>query len=75
MRGRTMTPERLVSLTARIGEAQDELRAVHLKYHLTTAELLTATKDGGMRSCGGIADGLRTCVNRNYRKRVTELSR
>jgi hypothetical protein len=40
--GRTMTPERLVSLTASIGETQGELRAVHLKYHLTTAELLTA---------------------------------
>ena len=26
------------SLTAQIGETQGELRAVHLKYHLTTAE-------------------------------------
>ena len=36
-----ITPNMLVSLTAEIGETQGELRAVHLKYHLTTAELLT----------------------------------
>jgi hypothetical protein len=35
-----MTPARLTLLTARIGEHQGALRAVHLKYHLTTAELL-----------------------------------
>ena len=34
--------DRLASLTAQIGETQGELRAVHLKYHLTTAEVLTA---------------------------------
>jgi hypothetical protein len=37
-----MTPSRLVLLTSQIGERQGELRAVHLKYHLTTAELLSA---------------------------------
>ncbi len=36
-----ITPASLVTLTAQIGETQGELRAVHLKYHLTTAELLT----------------------------------
>lgn len=36
-----MTPETLAALTARIGETQGELRAVHLKYHLTSAELLS----------------------------------
>jgi hypothetical protein len=36
-----ITPVVLASLTAQIGERQGELRAVHLKYHLTTAELLT----------------------------------
>ena len=36
-----MTPEALAALTARIGEAQGRLRAVHLKYHLTSAELLS----------------------------------
>jgi hypothetical protein len=37
----TMTPEMLAELTARIGATQGRLRAVHLKYHLTTADLLT----------------------------------
>jgi hypothetical protein len=37
-----MTADRLVFLTAQIGERQGELRAVHLKYHLITAELLSA---------------------------------
>lgn len=39
---RKITPTLLASLTAQIGEMQGQLRAVHLKYHLTTAELLTA---------------------------------
>ena len=34
---RTMTPQALAALTAQIGEAQGRLRAVHLKYHLSTA--------------------------------------
>ena len=38
---RMMTAARLKSLMAQIGERQGELRAVHLKYHLTTAELLS----------------------------------
>jgi hypothetical protein len=41
---RTMTPHALSSLTAQVGDAQGKLRAVHLKYHLTTAELLTAAQ-------------------------------
>jgi len=39
--GRQITPAALAALTARIGEIQGELRGVHLKYHLTTAELLS----------------------------------
>jgi hypothetical protein len=39
---RTITPERLADLSAAIGNTQGELRAVHLKYHLSTAELLTS---------------------------------
>ena len=37
-----ITPAALAGLTAQIGETQGQLRLVHLKYHLTTAELLTA---------------------------------
>jgi hypothetical protein len=37
-----MTADRLALLMAQIGERQGELRAVHLKYHLITAELLSA---------------------------------
>jgi Spy/CpxP family protein refolding chaperone len=37
-----ITSARLTLLTAQIGEQQGALRAVHLKYHLTTAELLRA---------------------------------
>ena len=39
---RTMTPDNLAALTSRIGDTQGLLRAVHLKYHLAVAELLTA---------------------------------
>ena len=38
---RTITPESLAALTARIGETQGLLRAIHLKYHLAMADLLT----------------------------------
>jgi hypothetical protein len=38
---RSITPERLAELSAAIGKTQGELRAVHLKYHLTTSELLS----------------------------------
>jgi hypothetical protein len=41
-RNRSVTPDRLAELTAHVGGLQGELRAVHLKYHLTTAELLSA---------------------------------
>ena len=36
-----MTEARLALLTTQIGERQGVLRAVHLKYHLSTAELLS----------------------------------
>jgi hypothetical protein len=39
---RTITADRLADLSAAIGQHQGALRAVHLKYHLTTADLLTA---------------------------------
>lgn len=41
-RDRSITPDRLAVLTGAVGRLQGELRAVHLKHHLTTAELLSA---------------------------------
>jgi hypothetical protein len=38
---RSITPDRLAELSAAIGKTQGELRGVHLKYHLITAELLS----------------------------------
>ena len=37
---RTVTPESLQAATAAIGETQARLRDTHLKYHLSTAEIL-----------------------------------
>ena len=37
-----ISPASLNRLTLQIGETQAKLRAVHLKYHLTTAELLSS---------------------------------
>jgi hypothetical protein len=39
LRHRTIKPGRLAKLTAHVGRLQGELRAVHLKYHLTIADL------------------------------------
>lgn len=38
---RTISPETLASMTSQIGETHARLRAVHLKYHLMTAALLS----------------------------------
>jgi Spy/CpxP family protein refolding chaperone len=37
----SISPDRLATLTTEIGKTQGSLRAIHLKYHLITAELLT----------------------------------
>lgn len=39
--GRTIAPESLRSMTAAIAAIQGQLRATHLKYHLSTAALLS----------------------------------
>ena len=39
--GRTVAPESLGSITAAIATTQGQLRATHLKYHLSTAALLS----------------------------------
>jgi hypothetical protein len=41
---RTVTPERLRAATAAIAQTQGALREAHLKYHLSTAALLTAAQ-------------------------------
>ncbi len=38
---RTISTDSLATLTTQIGEAQARLRAIHLKYHLTTTDLLS----------------------------------
>ena len=38
---RSISADTLAALTAQIGETQGRLRAIHLKYHLTTADLLS----------------------------------
>lgn len=38
---RSISPDTLAALTAQIAETQGRLRAIHLKYHLTTADLLS----------------------------------
>lgn len=38
---RTISPDTLTAMTSKIGETQGRLRAVHLRYHLTTAALLS----------------------------------
>ena len=39
---RTVTPDRLKASTAAIALTQGELRGTHLKYHLSTADILSA---------------------------------
>lgn len=39
---RTITPESLKALTAAVAATQGELRETHLKYHLSTVEVLSA---------------------------------
>jgi hypothetical protein len=50
---RAMTTGRLALLTAQIGERQGMLRAVHLKYHLATAELLSVDQRQRYRELRG----------------------
>lgn len=43
---RRITPDALAAATARIGAAQGELRATHLRYHLAMMDLLTPDQVG-----------------------------
>jgi hypothetical protein len=53
---RTITPEALAASTALIGATQGALRETHLKYHLSTAAILThdqLERYAGLRGYGG----------------------
>jgi len=54
---RTITAERLKAATAAIGEIRGDLRNTHLKYHLTTAALLSPdqiSRYAELRGYGGV---------------------
>lgn len=50
---RTVTAENLGTTTAQIGQLQGQLRNAHLKYHLATAELLSADQRKAYASLRG----------------------
>jgi hypothetical protein len=54
---RTVTPEGIETLTAAIGQTSAALRAAHLKYHLSTAELLTPEQLSRYADLRGYAGG------------------
>src|SRR5947209_5271202 len=41
---RTISPDSLANLTGEIGQAEGRLRAIHLKYHLMTTDLLSPSQ-------------------------------
>lgn len=53
---RAITPERLKSATAEIGATQAELRNTHLKYHLETAQILSAQQMQQYATLRGYSD-------------------
>jgi hypothetical protein len=55
--GRSITPESLAEKTAAIGRTQAALRAAHLRYHLTQAELLTPAQMRHYAELRGYAGG------------------
>jgi hypothetical protein len=55
---RAITPERLKAATAEIGAIRGELRYTHLKYHLSTAALLTADQIRRYAELRGYTDGM-----------------
>ena len=54
---RTVTEASLATSTQAIGATQAELRAAHLKYHLTTVEVLTPTQSHRYMELRGYAGG------------------
>lgn len=54
---KVVTPAILTAATQAIGETQGALRAAHLKYHLSTLELLTAEQVRQYSVLRGYADG------------------
>ena len=54
---RSITPDRLTAATAAIGASQGALRNTHLKYHLSTAAILSATQMHRYAELRGYAGG------------------
>jgi tungstate transport system substrate-binding protein len=52
---RQVTPASLAEATAAIGATQATLRATHLKYHLSTAKVLTESRSPATARCAGTA--------------------
>ena len=55
---RTMTPALLNTATAEIGATQAALAETHLKYHLSTADLLTSAQRQQYSELGGYSEEL-----------------
>jgi hypothetical protein len=54
---RAITPEKLTAATAEIGATQAELRAAHLKYHLSTVAMLEPSQIQQYTALRGYAGG------------------
>jgi hypothetical protein len=52
-----ITPEKLTAATAEIGETQAQLRAAHLKYHLSTVAMLQPSQIEQYSALRGYDDG------------------
>jgi hypothetical protein len=52
-----ITPEKLTAATAQIGETQAQLRAAHLKYHLSTVAMLQPSQVAQYSALRGYAEG------------------
>ena len=64
---KSVTPGSLESATAAIGETQGALRNVHLKYHLATLDMLTATQSSRYAELRGYRGGTQQHSPRHHK--------